>query len=200
VRCYTQFSGRNSSIIYWTACANWTGHLLPQQYAWDKSGLAVIEVHLPTGYVVMNDYLRDYVTNGSVPNLRYARFRPGRVHLFFKEITQEETCVTFRGDRFYPVANSTIQYLCSVYDYYEPGRYNHSLYELTTLSTQHICNVCGSYQCPYCPYYNAATQAVKHVSLLMALIAAVLIPLLRSGWFSRVGHGWGCSSILDLFY
>ncbi len=35
-----------------------------------------------------------------------------------------KTCVDFRADRWYPVANATIQHMLKVYDYYEPGKFS----------------------------------------------------------------------------
>ena len=47
------------------------------------SGLAVLEVDIPTGYVVMNDTLRDYVQSNTVPNLRRAEFYGRKVVFYF---------------------------------------------------------------------------------------------------------------------
>ena len=37
--------------------------------------MTVIEADIPTGYVVMNDDLREYVQSGVVPQLRRAEFK-----------------------------------------------------------------------------------------------------------------------------
>ena len=47
------------------------------------SGLAVLEVDIPTGYVVMNDTLRDYVQSNTVPNLKRAEFYERKVVFYF---------------------------------------------------------------------------------------------------------------------
>ncbi|KAF5402207.1 hypothetical protein PHET_04001 [Paragonimus heterotremus] len=75
-------------------------------------------------------------------------------------ITPNETCIQFRAERYYPVANMTQQHICSAYEYYEPGRYNHSLYNVISLYTNSICNVCGSFACPYCPDYNGVKRTI----------------------------------------
>lgn len=49
--------------------------------------MAVFEVRVPTGYVVLNNELRDYVQSGQVPRLKYARFRPHFVHFFFDKVS-----------------------------------------------------------------------------------------------------------------
>ena len=38
------------------------------------------------------------------------------------QLTEDPTCVRFRMDRWFPIANMTIQHKLRVYDYYEPGR------------------------------------------------------------------------------
>lgn len=48
--------------------------------------MAVFEISVPTGMVTLNNELRDYVKSGVVPSLRYARFRPGKVHFFFDKV------------------------------------------------------------------------------------------------------------------
>ena len=50
------------------------------------SGLAVLEVDIPTGYVVMNDTLRDYVRSGVVQNLRRAEFYGRKVVYYFEYV------------------------------------------------------------------------------------------------------------------
>ncbi|GFS03946.1 macroglobulin complement-related 2 [Elysia marginata] len=99
------------------------------------------------------------------------------------QLDASKTCVFFRADRWYPVANATIQHRMRVYDYYEPGMHNTSLYTTKNLFLLNICFVCGSYQCPYCPYFNTATLASAGLHLLMFLAAVFLVQrlLLRSG-------------------
>ena len=43
------------------------------------TGLTVLEVELPTGYVIMNDDLRLYVQSGDVPTLRRAFYYSKKV-------------------------------------------------------------------------------------------------------------------------
>jgi len=48
-----------------------------------RSGLAALEVHIPTGYVVTNDVLRRYVQSGEVPTLRRAERYARKVVFYF---------------------------------------------------------------------------------------------------------------------
>uniref|UniRef100_A0A095AXW1 CD109 antigen n=1 Tax=Schistosoma haematobium TaxID=6185 RepID=A0A095AXW1_SCHHA len=170
IECTPGFLSRNNSIMIMTACGRWVGTTgiepLPQ------SGMAVFEIGLPTGFIVLNDDLRRYVNSLMVPNLRYARANSRYVHFFFDTITPDKTCVQFTAERYYPVANITQQHRCSAYEYYEPGRYNNSLYNVVSLYTNNICNVCGSFACPYCPDYNLSKKRIK---LSMSMICLMFL-------------------------
>ncbi|CAG5127243.1 unnamed protein product [Candidula unifasciata] len=145
------WGGRNDSIMRMHACVSWlyTTRSL-------TSGLAVLEVETPTGYVVMNDTLRDYVRSRAVRNLRRAEFYGNKVVFYFDYLDESSTCVDFRADRWYPVANMSRDHRMRVYDYYEPGMHNTTLYTVENLFRMSVCFVCGSYQCPYCPNFNTA--------------------------------------------
>ena len=45
----------------------------------------------------------------------------------------------------------------------------------STVNTLDVCEVCGSYQCPYCPVYSSATpllpSSILGVLLLLVLVA-----------------------------
>ncbi|XP_005101039.1 alpha-1-inhibitor 3 isoform X2 [Aplysia californica] len=164
------FSGRNDSIMEMTNCVSW---LFTEKSL--TSGLAVLEVDIPTGYIVMNDTLRDYVQSGLVPNLRRAEFYGRKVVFYFDYLDESKTCVYFRADRWYPVANATIQHRVRVYDYYEPGMHNTTMYTTRNLFLMNICFVCGSYQCPYCPYFNAANIAQAGASIALFLLSVFIV-------------------------
>ncbi|KAK7498039.1 hypothetical protein BaRGS_00010627 [Batillaria attramentaria] len=171
-----QWHGRNFSVMEMWPCARWiyTERSL-------TSGLSVLEIDIPTGFIVMNDTLRDYVRSNIVPNLKRAEFYGRKVVFYFSYLDESYTCVHFRADRWYPVANATIQHRMRVYDYYEPGMHNTTMYTTYNLFTLNICYVCGSYQCPYCPYFNVAT-AIKATITLLCLVMGVMLQryILRS--------------------
>ncbi|VDK85044.1 unnamed protein product [Dibothriocephalus latus] len=85
IECTPEFWGRNASFMRMTVCGKWVGNHAPEPL--NESGMAVFEVGVPTGYVSLNNELRDYVRSRAVPSLRYARFRPGTVHFFFDKVT-----------------------------------------------------------------------------------------------------------------
>ena len=53
---------------------------------------------------------------------RYSSMTAACLLFFYDQIDTTQTCVRFRADRWYPVANMTIQHRMRVYDYYEPGK------------------------------------------------------------------------------
>ncbi|KAF6776505.1 hypothetical protein AHF37_03546 [Paragonimus kellicotti] len=158
IECVPGFAGRNNSIMIMKACGRWVGTTGVEPL--NQSGMAVFTIGLPTGYIVLNNDLRSYVGSRVVPSLRFAWAHSRTVDFFFDTITPNDTCIQFRAERYYPVANMTQQHICSAYEYYEPGRYNHSLYNVISLYTNSICNVCGSFACPYCPDYNGVKKTV----------------------------------------
>ncbi|XP_064641488.1 CD109 antigen-like isoform X2 [Lineus longissimus] len=174
-----KFSGRNFSIFEMTACARWTATRLSK-----ASGLSVIQIDVPSGFVVTNISLREYVLSKPLSNLRRAVFKAPTVSFYLENLTTEPTCVFFRADRWYPVANITIQHRMKVYDYYEPGRYNQSLYTVYNLFNLGVCHVCGSFQCPYCADYNAGTTIVASISVL---VMSFMFALYKNLQFLHVG-------------
>ncbi|XP_076470049.1 CD109 antigen-like [Babylonia areolata] len=164
-----KWHGRNFSVMEMWPCVSWlyTDRGL-------TTGLSVLEIDLPTGYIVMNDTLRDYVRSGVVPSLRRAEFYGRKVVFYFSYVDTSVTCVHFRADRWFPSANTTIQNRMRVYDYYEPGMHNTSMYTTFNLFQTNICYSCGSYQCPYCPNFNLAS-ALRATFTLFTLIAGALL-------------------------
>ena len=53
----------------------------------EQSGLAVLEVTIPTGYFVLQSRLDEYVLSNLVPTLRRARYSPEKVHLYFDYVS-----------------------------------------------------------------------------------------------------------------
>lgn len=139
-----------------------------------EAGLTVLEIDIPTGFVVTNHTLKEYVRSGQTPNLRRAEFYYRKVVFYFDKVDTSQTCVRFRADRWYPVANMTIQHRMRVYDYYEPGMHNTTMYTTYNMFNLNICYVCGSYQCPYCPFFNVAT-VIKASFTFIALIVGFLL-------------------------
>ena len=86
-----------------------------------RSGMAVLDVAIPTGYIIQQQTLDGYIRSKQVRNLQRARFQERKVLFYFDYLDQEETCVNFTIERWFPVANMSRYLPIRVYDYYAPG-------------------------------------------------------------------------------
>lgn len=147
----SDFYGRNSSHVLIKSCQSWS--LLAES---DSSGMAVLEVGIPTGYRIQQQELHEYVQSHQVRNLREARFTERKITFYFEYLDSTTTCIAFTVQRWYPVANVSRYLPVKVYDYYAPERYNETMLDMYSLFVLNVCQVCGSYQCPYCPVFSSA--------------------------------------------
>lgn len=166
------FHGRNQSHISYIACQNWINTRESE-----RSGMAVLDVAIPTGYWIQQQRLDHYVLSNRVRNLRRAKYSHQKVIFYFDYLDQEDICVNFTIERWYPVANMSRYLPIRVYDYYAPERFNESIFDALPTYLLNICEVCGSSQCPYCSIYNMGWRATMSVSLLFF---SVFIYLMRS--------------------
>ncbi|XP_035435862.2 CD109 antigen [Spodoptera frugiperda] len=172
VNCFSlvsshHFYGRNQSHIEFQGCASWT---LTQESP--RSGMAVLEVGVPTGYMIQQQKLDAYVLARKVPTLQRAKYLTTKILFYFDYLSEEPTCVNFTIERWFPVANMSRYLPMRVYDYYAPERFNESIFDALPTYLLNICEVCGSSQCPYCAIYNNARHLTLATPLL--LIAVIL--------------------------
>ncbi|XP_002065192.4 CD109 antigen [Drosophila willistoni] len=166
------FHGRNQSHISYVTCQKWL-HTEESE----RSGMAVLDVAIPTGYWIQQQKLDTYVLSNRVRNLRRARYLERKIVFYFDYLDQEDICVNFTIERWYPVANMSRYLPVRVYDFYAPERFNESIFDALPTYLLNICEVCGSSQCPYCSIYNMGWRASMSVSLLFF---SVFVYLLRS--------------------
>ncbi|XP_022694685.1 CD109 antigen-like [Varroa jacobsoni] len=171
--------GRNNSHITFTSCQRWTR--LEESMA---SGMAVLEVNLPSGYYVQQQKLDSYVRYARVRNLREARYQETKVEVYFDYLDEEPICVDLTINRWYPVANMSRFISIKVYDYYAPERFNESMFEVYQLYAMSICHVCGSYQCPYCPVFSHSGPMLRATYFMLGPMLAIFI-LLRAAATER---------------
>lgn len=74
--------GRNNSHITYRACSQW---ILTNES--DSSGMAVLDLTIPTGYVVLQPELDAYVQSGRVKNLKEARYSERKVVFYFDYVS-----------------------------------------------------------------------------------------------------------------
>ena len=48
-------------------------------------------------------------------------------------------------------------------------------FNATSLYILSICEVCGSYQCPYCPFYSSAPPPLASSAILAATLTTVIV-------------------------
>lgn len=102
-----------------------------------RSGMAVLDVAIPTGYIIQQQTLDRYILSKQVRNLHRARFQEKKVLFYFDYLDEEETCVNFTIERWFPVANMSRYHPIRVYDYYAPG--THVIYVNKDYIT--VCNL-----------------------------------------------------------
>ncbi|KAK7573777.1 hypothetical protein V9T40_010968 [Parthenolecanium corni] len=163
--------GRNQSHITYQSCQKW---IYTEESP--RSGLAVLDVTIPTGYIVQQQKLDAYVRSRNVRNLQRARFLEQKVVFYFEFLDDAETCVRFTVERWMPVANMSRYLPIRVYDYYAPERFNETISDLLPTYLLNICEVCGSSQCPYCSIYNVA--AALKATILFSIVLSIIVRIL----------------------
>ncbi|KAK7085756.1 hypothetical protein SK128_008452, partial [Halocaridina rubra] len=175
---YSKFGNKSRCIV--DICARWLNTAESNQ-----SSATVIEVEVPTGYVAFQlDLERSIYTaqkSRSFPSLRDVLAGHGdtfakKTVWFFDYIPSNETwCFQYEMRRWYPVANLTEVRMATIYEQYQPERFQMVVMN-STLTTLDVCEVCASYQCPYCPIYSSTPEL--NLPHLGVLLSAALIPYL----------------------
>ncbi|ELU06775.1 hypothetical protein CAPTEDRAFT_193982 [Capitella teleta] len=94
-------------------------------------------------------------------------------------MTTERVCVTFQADRWIPVANMSIPHSIEFRNYGEEGISTQTAWESYTLFHLHICQVCGSFQCPYCDFYNHGAPMFPQASMFMLSCVLAFFQLIQ---------------------
>ncbi|KAJ8926001.1 hypothetical protein NQ315_009856 [Exocentrus adspersus] len=162
--------GRNQSHITYFSCQRWN-HLSES----NRSGLAVLDVTIPTGYIIQQQDLDAYILSRRVRNLQRAKYFERKVLFYFDYLDYEETCINFTVERWYPVANMSRYLPIRIYDYYAPERFNESIFDAISTYGLDICQVCGSSQCPYCYIYNTAAAIPLPVYTILLTVVFTVI-------------------------
>lgn len=169
----TRLYGRNFSRIDYDVCLQW----LPQNAVIlnsNRSGATQFRLQIPTGYRIEEAYLKTiYKFMRSIGDGENA---PGpELNFLFDYIDTTPNCFQFTLERYIPVANLSRYYEMTVFEMHEPQNANRSMYFLRDIFGLDICEVCGSYQCPYCPYYAFAVRTLQFNPIL--IIASLIICL-----------------------
>ncbi|KAI0207911.1 Complement C3 [Lamellibrachia satsuma] len=158
------FWGRNGSHMEMNICIRWVRTDIAP-----NSGAAVLEVDIPTGYHVKWAVLQDHRLDGAV-RVMLSKFAYHKVIMGIEFLNNSRNCFFIPAERWHPVANMTIQNKIRVYSKYEPAMHNTTLYTTYDLFHLHICQVCGSFQCPYCPFYNRGATVSSLLGAILTLV------------------------------
>ncbi|KAJ3650099.1 hypothetical protein Zmor_021807 [Zophobas morio] len=140
-----------------------------------RSGLTVLDVTIPTGYIIQQQDLDAYILSRRVRNLQRAKYLERKVLFYFDYLDNEETCINFTVERWYPVANMSRYLPIRVYDYYAPERFNETIFDALSTYVLDICHVCGSSQCPYCWIYNTTSRVSAHMMIVLCTTFILIV-------------------------
>ncbi|XP_076069383.1 CD109 antigen-like [Oratosquilla oratoria] len=143
----------NKSRITTTVCARWVAtDLSPTSHA------AMVEIEAPTGYMVYQPSGNAFVRRArktSFPQIIDAKMTPEFNYFQFEHIPSSiMQCFSFDLERWFPAANHTSVRSATIFEIAAMERFETTMLNSTSLAALDICEVCGSYQCPYCPYYS----------------------------------------------
>ncbi len=165
------FYGRNKSEIAIKSCFSWT---LTEESP--TSGMAMLVVDIPSGYIMLQPDANRLVKGKVVPELKDADVtKPGKTIWYFDHVPAYTQCFEHTVRRYYPVANLTRTRQAVIVEPLRPERFFVRTFNATSLYILSICEVCGSYQCPYCPFYSSATLPAINWTVLSVLVSLVVI-------------------------
>ena len=171
------FHGRNKSEIAIKSCFSWT--LTDES---PTSGMAMLVVDIPSGYIMLQPDANKLVRSGVVPELKDADVsKPGKTIWYFDNVPAYTQCFEHTVRRYYPVANLTRTRQAVIVEPLRPERFFVRTFNATSLYILSICEVCGSYQCPYCPFYSSGDFFSANWPLIGALVVATLM---ANSWIS----------------
>ena len=108
-----------------------------------SSHMAVMEIHLPSGFTVNQDALPALRKFKGVMRVDSER-RDTKVVIYFNSIVKKEVCPTVEAFRTHRVANQRPAPVI-VYDYYDQSRRARAFYDVVPSS---LCDICEGEDCP----------------------------------------------------
>merc|ERR1711874_222589 len=133
-------------------------------------------VDIPSGYIMLQPDANRIIRSGVVPQMKDADVnKDGKTIWYFEHITSRKQCFTHTVRRYFPVANLTRTRQAVIIEPLRPEKFYVKTFNATSLYILSICEVCGSYQCPYCPFYSSANMLYLNWTMIVPLIVAVLV-------------------------
>ena len=173
------YHGRNKSEIVTRSCFRWTcTHESP------VSGMAMLVLDIPSGYIMLQPDANKVVRSGVLPQLKDSDVtKPGKTIWYLDHVPDYNQCFSHKIRRYYPVANLTRTRHAVIIEPLRPERFQIRTFNSTPLYILSVCEVCGSYQCPYCPFYSSSQALLPLVFLPFLSICILFFP--RSSPFSN---------------
>merc|ERR1711878_178312 len=135
------------------------------------SGMAMLEVDIPSGYIMLQPDANKIVRSRAVPQLKDADMeKQGKTLWYFEHVTSNMQCFTHTVRRYFPVANLTRTRQAVIIEPLRPEKFYVRTFNATSLYILSICEVCGSYQCPYCPFYSSGPALAPCLLVLLATL------------------------------
>lgn len=164
---------RNKTVIDITCCFRWTAlDVSPTSHA------TLMEVEVATGY-----YLSQADSNRMVrrlqatvmPEITSVKCTTAKTFWQFHYVPGDRPiCLSYRYRRRYPAANYTAIRSVTIFENFAPEHFETTVINATPLAALDICEVCGSYQCPYCPFYSGDAPIplpdTRSIALLTTLV------------------------------
>ncbi|XP_023330073.1 CD109 antigen [Eurytemora carolleeae] len=164
------FAGRNKSEITYDTCFKWT--CIDES---PQSGFAMLVLDIPSGYILLQPDAVKIVRSGVIPELRDADMeKAGKTIWFFDYISSKLQCFSHTVRRYFPVANLTRTRQVLLIEPQRPEKFVIRTFNSTSLYILSVCEVCGSYQCPYCPFYSGGGTFLS-VSNILIFILTIFI-------------------------
>uniref|UniRef100_A0A0P4XT60 Macroglobulin complement-related protein n=1 Tax=Daphnia magna TaxID=35525 RepID=A0A0P4XT60_9CRUS len=158
---YSHF--RNKSHVTTEACVRWL--------AIDEtltSGPATLEIEVPSGYAFLQSDANELVVRNNYTFISDVFIGRNKIIWMFDQVGQELLCIKYPVHRWFPVANLTLHRSAIVYESHKPEHFEMVVFNSTPLYVLDICEVCGSFQCPYCPYFSSAPVSAESSFVLFA--------------------------------
>ena len=165
------YYGRNKSEIAIKSCFSWT---LTKESP--TSGMAMLVIDIPSGYNILEPDAKKIIRSGIVPEMRDVDVtKSGKTIWYFDYIPQKVRCFEHTVRRYYPVANLTRIRQAAILEPLRPERFFIRLIDSSALHNLSICDVCGSFQCPYCPFYSFSSLFQPNLKTISFVAFVTLI-------------------------
>jgi len=131
----------------------------------------MLVVDIPSGYIMLQPDANKVVRSGVIPQMKDADvLKPGKTIWYLEHVPAKMQCFTHTVRRYFPVANLTRTRQAVIIEPLRPEKFYVRTFNATSLYILSICEVCGSYQCPYCPFYSSGPALAPCLLVLLATL------------------------------